>query len=823
MELYNPLQTPIIYLNQKKSQAETVEEISFWTKEIPGFIEAKNEYDIIFSKLPEKYYLYPFEWTNQGNVFLGWSKTFMSSVDWSWYLESQDMKNRSFEFDRSGGVAVTFASKKLDIQPYLRDTITGKLIMDFDTMLRTENLFVPDNPDLFEINSNPYSEIREFQTLHGELIKGNPKNIWQVAKSGVLEANGGTPYYFELLISGRDVDRLHLKVRFYDENNEEIGVSYIVGSTQESYFDTIKFIGEVISPSKTAAMRMDLLSFQNPEFKSYWWIHDINIYDLSQYVKENKIQGEYEALTTDDYDVYIRTFNSNKGGELQLDVGEESFILNTLDQEKNAFAWHYLGMTKLQQGKHPIYLNGKDGFNGVNAIVILPHRIYEQAKEHVSTRLKDKPIIMSYESSTDLKYSGNIQSERIYPSLSMGKGIALQTGEIHGEFDVLNADEYTIYPNIQYVYKDKGYGKMTVYKNGDTIASWLLNERIQNEEKENIVEYTTNSRTYPYSFLEIMTPYRFEDNNGYNLELDSGHYRFKIELISETPNQSLKENIKPFDPSIIRFPPENTQVNDQGSCERITPDMMRESVENDTLKIIMDPTCSTDWYSYGSNKIDVEQNQELLIRFDARSQYLKNRHAKVLFLDDANYFKGEVYINEVEEQYKKLWNHYEQLVKVPKDSTKMIIQFLGNGDRENESLLEIKDYGVYNYNEFIALDHMFIENKKAKAMREAKPEQTPQAISRQVDQFGLNYIMERATNEPVILNTYLSPNKNWRLDGLSSDLLLNGITQGFIIQDKAEIQFELLLMPGYLVGLGIHVLSLLVCGIWLVKKRKHEH
>ncbi len=73
-------------------------------------------------------------------------------------------------------------------------------------------------------------------------------------------------------------------------------------------------------------------------------------------------------------------------------------------------------------------------------------------------------------------------------------------------------------------------------------------------------------------------------------------------------------------------------------------------------------------------KIDVYFEEEFLIRYDAKSEYLQNRHAKVLFLDDANNFKGDIYINEVEEQYKSQWNHYEQLVKVPKGATQMIIQ-----------------------------------------------------------------------------------------------------------------------------------------------------
>ncbi len=66
--------------------------IEFNPSGINNIVEARDTYDIVFSMLPEHYYLYPFQWTNQGNVFLGWSKTFLSSVDWDWYLESKISK-----------------------------------------------------------------------------------------------------------------------------------------------------------------------------------------------------------------------------------------------------------------------------------------------------------------------------------------------------------------------------------------------------------------------------------------------------------------------------------------------------------------------------------------------------------------------------------------------------------------------------------------------------------------------------------------------------------------------------------------------------------
>ncbi|GJM70841.1 hypothetical protein HMSSN036_30570 [Paenibacillus macerans] len=73
--------------------------------------------------------------------------------------------------------------------------------------------------------------------LYGEIMKGEPKNIWQVAKSGLLEAKENNPYQFSITASGKGTNQLHFKVRFYDENKNELGIHYVVAPTTESDFD----------------------------------------------------------------------------------------------------------------------------------------------------------------------------------------------------------------------------------------------------------------------------------------------------------------------------------------------------------------------------------------------------------------------------------------------------------------------------------------------------------------------------------------------------------------------------------------------------------
>lgn len=820
MGIYDPLKNPVIYLNQRPSNTRQIEDIQF----NHSVVEAKNNKDLTLSLISEEYALYPFNWTNQGNVFLGWSKTFLSSVDWKWFLQSQDMINRNFDFDKGQGVAVTFASNRLALEPYLRDTTKGKLILDFDALLRTENFFVPDNPDLFEISSNPYSELKQVQTLYGELVKDESKDIWQVAKSGILEANGGTPYLFELVLSGRDVDKLHLKVRFYNAQNQEIGVSYVVAANETSYFDSIKFLGQVISPSQTTHMRIDLLTFQNPEYKSYWWIHDVNIYDLSEYVEENTLSSSYDAQVTGLYDVFMRSFNSTKGGGLDLVIDNTPFTLDTKTDQKNTFEWSLLGQLNLEKGVHSVDLTALDGFNAVGSIVIIPHETYLGYEKRVAEQLTDSPIIMSFESSIDLNHSGNIQSDRIYPNTSMGKAIALAKGELKGEFDILNSDTYTIYPTILFVNDLDGYATLKLINQGEVIQTWDMSQRQSTDESVPIVEYYSKSKTHPYSLMKMDVPYKFEGNQAYDIQLEPGHYSFEIDVDSQTRNKTSLEQLNPFDFGSVKFPIEDTLLSEEGSCERITEDMMQKIIYENGADLIFDPTCSTDWYSYSTNKIAVKKDEEYLVRFDARSENLKKRHLKVLFMDEQSFRISEVFINEVEEQYKSDWNHYEQLIKVPEGATQMLLQTLGRGDREKISTLEINNLEIFNYNEFMAVDQVFIVNAK---MQHMLTEDTLQkdtfdnlVVKRDLSQFGLKYEISAIPLNNTILNTFISPNKNWRYNKGTSDYVLNGITQGFVLQEERIFSLGLLLMPGYIIGLALHLITWLLVLFWVFYTKK---
>jgi hypothetical protein len=53
-------------------------------------------------------------------------------------------------------------------------------------------------------------------------------------------------------------------------------------------------------------------SLQKPEKKTYWWIHDIKIKDLSKYTKPNIQNNTFTLPQTGTYRVGIRYFQNIK-------------------------------------------------------------------------------------------------------------------------------------------------------------------------------------------------------------------------------------------------------------------------------------------------------------------------------------------------------------------------------------------------------------------------------------------------------------------------------------------------------------------------------
>lgn len=795
---------------------------------IGDFIEASNWNDLFFSTLPESYLIKPFDFINDGNVFLKWSKTFVKNSEWLWFLSSQDINNYPFDFDYFDGVAVTFASAKLDVLPYKMKSAEGRVIADFDSLLRAEKFFTPDNPELFEVYSNPIGEGNVFPNVHGELVKGDPKNIWQVAKSGFIEVKENNPYKFNIKVSGRGVNKVHFKARFFNNDMEELGINYVVAPSEEVNFDSINFFGEFVSPKESKFMRLDILSFQRPNQKAYWWVHDMNLYDLEKYKVKNIFTVDKEIKEDGEYDIYTRYFTSSKGGLVSFRTVDKEFTLNTFTPKLNKFIWKKLGTISLKKGKSFINVENIKGFNALNLIALVPKEKQEILEYPLKKALEKSKIFSIDEAENDFHYEGNLQSLRNYPDLSYGKGISLQNGFMEKEFEILKDGFYT------FVIKGISDAKVT---NGLKLNIYQENNRIFLEETKFNLENKINTKnTYISEYSEgtnhdrVLIKVKDINNNSFeknfkNIRLKKGLYKMRLDFDSRVQSLSDFSDIHKFDPDEIVIDKTMNLFEgiDETTCVKIYPYMMRSYKEEDKLTIEYDKTCSKDWYVYASKKIQVEENNEYIVSFEAKSEYVKDRHIKVIFLDGGDKPVSVSYIGEVEEQYKNRWNKYEQIVKAPINAKKMLIQILSHGNREKNGYLYLKNYQVLPYKELILVDNVGIFQGNGEDF--FKTENKDYGIENEkIDNMKSIFSIKNPPVDGKLLSFSESPSPMWNFVSdkkkEKNHVVLNSISSAYIIDGDSKGAIEINLRKVYYFGLFLVLISPLIC--YLVLRRYKE-
>lgn len=773
---YDMLQYPTIFGYEYPKASQIFDE------EVETIIDSSDETELLMSFIDESYHFYPFDIIQEGNPFLKWAKTYVSSVDWTWYMQSKGYRDRQYSFDMDGGLAVAFSSAMLNVLPYEKKTMQGNKIMDFDTLLSEELFFEADNKELFEIRANPYNEGNIIQTVHGELVKGEPKEIWQVAKSGLIEAKPSMAYTYDLLISGRNLDSFHLKARFYDDAMEEVGIAYIVAPDEEADYDTMEFVGEVISPSDASYMRIDLLSFQNISTKSFWWVHDINIYELPEYVEENTIRGYKEVETETEYTLYTRVFASPQGGELRIQIDDEVYDIDTFD-EISHFKWFNLGKKVFHETSVPISLTNIDGFQAVNSISVIPSIDIENSRAAMEKAIEDSTMMASVESVIQLRGNKQLQSMRTDETLSYGNGL-----------DLL---------------KERVYTPLTIYKSGNYVM-------------EVSAIYPNEEGTVSYNIGQYEGVMDSEASATVSMYLKQGEYVLSFDIDSKAMNYVPVSRLKPFfkEEDFVKNIVEDSVMVDCSQCETITEDMTSYELGDNEIRMNYDATCSCDWYIYSSDKIDVQPTDEWYVQFDAVSEFIQKRHGKVIFLDENDDYLSYTFINEVEEKDKDKWNYYEQIFEVPEGAKSMYVQFWTRGNKSNDGYLEIKDLIVSRYKDFITLDHSLIYERSLDLTQ--KNNQAPvKMLDRSEGAFRFDY-------SEGLLNTFISPNIQFVLDAGNQQHKLNGVTAGYVLypenNQEGEVVWYAPLFNIYKMGawvtLVMFIISLLYIVAWPIIIRK---
>lgn len=245
--------------------------------------------------------------------------------------------------------------------------------------------------------------------------------------------------------------------------------------------------------------------------------------------------------------------------------------------------------------------------------------------------------------------------------------------------------------------------------------------------------------------------------------------------------------------------------------------MFNHSLTEKGIRIDYDKTCSCDWFIYSSPKISVTPLEELRITYRARSEKIRFRHGKLVFIDAYDHVIDTAFIFEVEETEKEKWHTYEQLVTVPEGAEKVLLQFWARGNKEFSGLLELEDISLERYNDYITLDYVIIKEVGEEAV----------AVSEAVNVINKNrmkFQVIKPFSRQVLWNSYLSPTSLWRKNNQTYDIALNGITMGYIL-DERESTIEVVLRKIYYAGVFMHMTTALLGIIIILNiyyRRRHE-
>ncbi len=827
---------PVIFTNQR------VDGEMIFEGNRDDYVEAETFTDLFLSTLPEEYYAFPFDSVEGANVFMDWGKVLVKNSDWMWYLNSQGIDNFPFDFDMERGVAATFSTSRLDVPPYKFKDLKGRIIADFDSFLRTNKFFKADNPHLFSVQANPKKATNKVPVLRGEIIKGDPKSIWQVAKSGLIKAKENNPYQFNILISGRGTNKLHVKVRFFDEDLNEIGVSYVVAPKDEFFFDEMNFYGEYISPPKSQYMRLDLLSFQNNKQKNYWWIHDLYIKDLEEYREENFFNLKLSESEDKRGRLYIRTLISKAGGELQLENGNELLDVDTYSKRINRFQWVDLGDITLKTDHLTIY--NRKGFNAINSLVFIPEEDRKKLEFPVRKLIREAKFFMSMEAEDAFEYRGNTQSERRYPLLSGGRGIRSQWGNLSKKVELLKDTDYELLLTMEAIPEYRGSLTVRLKDSDERVVREEVFTSRDTEDREKGKEETAIlpdylNENFPRRYIRLPDTLNYYTHRKTDLgELKAGEYKLEIDFDSRVPSMTNLKDMHKFDPSEIMEPDffEDIFQEDCSECEFIDETMMEDEIVEiggksgdkveRVLNIRYDPTCSCDWYVYASKMVPVAHLKEYLISYEARSETVEKRHAKVIFLNEKRDVVDVQYVYEVEEQFKDRWNSYEQIFSVPEGASLMQLQVWCRGDKEEEGLFQMKNLSVLPYDHLVLLDTISLREKRSDGRGSDDyfvPANTGVEVSyRRIDTMKREFQVANPQKKRVLISYGESPNPLWKesIGGQRVDRIMNGVGAFFINEESGSGKVEILLRRVYYLGILIFIFSILICGIGSIFLRR---
>lgn len=684
----NSSNTGILWAQQKKQDIQT---------EDTDIIAGDNKLDMVMPLMDNKYFYYPFDYVNTGNPNSGWAKSMLKDSEWNWLLKINGF-NDYYEYDFGHGIAYTNVSNRLNSSNNkILNNSDGRLLGIKDIL---DNFFTVGDPNMFKLTIFP-TDTGEEAILQGQISKGySGNNVWQAATSKPMDVTNirGDFLRVQSVLSGINASSIHFKILFYDESGKELGVNYLSKSDESSDFKKVTLSSDFYIPSAAKTMVINLLSFQDVNRDTYFWIHEFSIYNITDQIIPNKLHIPVKNVNSNSsFRILARVFTSSSSKSLKFSNGSEEKTIS-LNSNKQTFKWVDVGEMNLKSGY--LELLPSDGLTVINAIAILPAEEYDNIINKELGKLKGYQTDFSLfheDYTVEANFSiDNMDTLRILPNTIDGYITCVDKGEIYKDIDIIREGDYnlSITGNIPegsivkaIIQADSGKEvsldcisvKKAVERNFSGYNYKVINEKDKYflSQQSNI---NNNWDIKEYSFSKI--------------HLTPGKYRIIYKVDSNIKNLVYKDDLHLINDEDVYVPSDQQTIDEEllyinsGRIE-ITKDNEEGSSAFKNSK-----TNSKLWIIYALKKVPVKKGQLIGYRVSCKTSGLKDLHGKLLWTDNNNVLKTTTYVS-----YNKEGSDFFIFCEAPLDGY-VIPSFLARGTTEKEGIFSLTDAELYIIDDF---------------------------------------------------------------------------------------------------------------------------
>ena len=713
--------------------------------------------------------LTPFEYTNHFDPDNMWSKTFVTSVLFRYWLLKFRLHD-PYQLNYGKGLVFTWATKEIaeNIIPTKNDLIVTWNFDNKEQLNEWKNV-TPEK----QFNATQKLK-RENNALKSELY--NSTWGWKTINSPLIPTEFGNTYAFGLKTKGENAHEVFIKIFEYNDKNKRIGGGkQFFYSVERGTFDwkEANFILYTLQNESTKYLQLQVWHGHKTDktLPNIVWIDDVKVYDITKYTEPVTLKMPFKVDENDTYKLFIRYFKNQEGGEIKVYLDGRPIEITTKDQ-LNKFVWKELAISHLSKGKHTLVLENVEGFDAINLFALIPEKEYEQSKEEVTKILQNKTLIYLFEAESDLYRENAEISKEFGGEASNGEVLAMADGKAWQEIELIKNGTYSL----------------AIRAKGDF--------QVQIDDKE--FEFHNSNLTYWYSTI---------------FELNEGKYNLTI---------------TPLDIPIANFSFEPVSSNiENGIIEELPQGIVSFSNDsfggNSSLKINLIVSEGRIWFR--TTDVNVKSGEGYWVITHMKYENVVESYISI---EGYNETSGEwIELGQIPSRQDGTsdWKEYKQILTIPEDITKIgfvlnagWIKALGEGN----ATTWFDDIRIYPVKDYLDVAWLYSTKNSNETLNELfKTNETPAVVINYTKINPTKYEVKVNASKPFMLSFAESYDPLWEARVYKADkksevvksIPLYSVINGFWIDETGDLEVEIRYKPQdwFVLGLWISGMTFFGC------------